>query len=111
MWFPMVAVLAGLALVLSGCGTTPAKAGTNTTNTTTNATTNTTKKPVSGGDMLSLYGVVNKDVSDKASVMPSVVSGIAGFLAGGMLVAGAFLRYSKKHHGNQYTLLTGPEVA
>merc|ERR1712110_505539 len=78
----------------------------------------------SGGDLLSVYanrtfisaislaaGVGNKDVSDEASVMPSVVSGIAGFLAGGVLVAGAFQRYSKKQHGNQYPLLTGPEVA
>jgi hypothetical protein len=86
----------------------------------------------SGGDMLSAYakgtvmsaislaaGVGNKDISDSlvavSRVAPSSVApicvGIAGFLAGGMLVAGAFLRYSKKHHGNQYTRLTAPEVA
>merc|ERR1712232_1232524 len=62
---------------------------------------------ISGGDLLSVNanrtfisaislaaGIGNKDVSDEASVMPSVVSSIVGFLAGGVLVAGAFLRYS-----------------
>merc|ERR1712151_172555 len=62
----------------------------------------------SGGDLLSLYGnrtvlsaisfaagIGSKNVSDKASAMPSIMSGIAGFLAGGMLVVAALSRYSK----------------
>lgn len=75
---------------------------------------------INGGDMLSLYakrtfisaislaaGVGSKDVSDKASAMPYVLSGIVGFLAGGLVVAGASLRYSKKDRGsNQYILLS-----
>lgn len=72
----------------------------------------------SSGNMLSLYanrtiisaislaaGVDSKDLGDTAGVMPSLVSGIAGFLAGGTFVAGVLLRYSKKEQGNQQALL------
>jgi len=78
---------------------------------------------ISGGDMFSLYtnhpvfsaiglaaGVVSTartDVSQNVSAVPFVASGIAGFLVGGMLMAGALLRHSKQQRGTQRPLLTG----
>jgi hypothetical protein len=82
------------------------------------------KAEISSDKMLSLYanrpilstitlvarfGKVN--ISEKASAMPPVISGIAGFLAGGMLMAGVLFRYSWKQSGNQYHLLSEPHVA
>merc|ERR1712226_887190 len=79
---------------------------------------------ITGGNMLSLYanhtvlsaiglavGIGSNDVSDEASPMPAVMSGVAGFLAGGMLMAGALLSYSKKQRGSRQPLLTEPEVS
>lgn len=72
---------------------------------------------INGGDLMSLYanGTIlpaisfavtsRADVTDKVSTVPTAVSGIAGFLAGGMLVAGVY-RYSKSQNANQQPLLT-----
>lgn len=78
---------------------------------------------ISGDEELSLYanrtlfsaialasGVGTEEFShEKGSISP-LVSGVAGFFAGGMFVAGALFRYSKRRHGNQEPLLE-PEVA
>lgn len=73
---------------------------------------------ISGGDVMSVYAkhaiisqialaaAVGGHVSDEVNAMPLVASGIAGVLAGGLIVAGALFRYSKKHEDNQYSLLT-----
>jgi hypothetical protein len=82
------------------------------------------KAEISSDKMLSLYanrpilstitlaarfGMVN--ISEEASAMPPVMSGIAGFLAGGLLMAGVVFRYSRKQSGNQIPLLSEPQVA
>jgi len=82
------------------------------------------KAEISSDKMLSLYanrpilstitlaarfGMVN--ISEEASAMPPVMSGIAGFLAGGLLMAGVLFRYSWKQSDNQYHLLSEPQVA
>lgn len=81
---------------------------------------------VSSGDMLSRYanssilsaigsaaGIsrsADTEIHREVSALP-VVSGIAGFLAGGMLVAAALFRNSKKRHSNQYLLMNEEQVA
>lgn len=63
---------------------------------------------ISGGDLstlsahpiilsaISLAASASSPAHDEISVMPTAVSGITGFLAGGLLVAGILYRYSKK---------------
>lgn len=72
---------------------------------------------ISGGDMLSLFAKnaiisnialaagVGGNVSREASSMPLLAAGIAGFLAGGLIVAGVLSRSSKRGHASQYSLL------
>jgi len=106
-------------------GATPAEQFEETSNSLPGGLTCT--EAISGGDMLSLYtnhpvfsaiglaaGVVSTartDVSQNVSAVPFVASGIAGFLVGGMLMAGALLRHSKQQRETQQPLLTEPEVA
>jgi hypothetical protein len=70
-----------------------------------------------GGDAMSLYENhpifskialavgVGGYVSDQASAVPLGALGIAGVFAGGLIVAGALFRYSKKQQDNQYSFL------
>merc|ERR1719150_3350695 len=86
----------------------------------------TCTEAISGGDVTSLYsnhtiissiglaadvgGNAGTSINGEVSAMTTVASGVIGFLAGGMVVAGAYLRYSKKKGGNQQRLLSEPEV-